>query len=271
MALLEIRKDPVAYFMPTIVRPEGNMFYAGPPGMVPELAEMFMVPARGTRRRQESQPADTRPPKKPRTTAATPEEEEEEEDVQQRRRDSAAPPSEGFGGVGDISDNFGADTTADFGGAGMEFDQPFELGGDEGGMGEPMEIDVAGPATPKARASVRRSVAPADDTRSTPGLGDDVGEGYDPDACPIGVFDQRKKEGETQTQTQTQSLESDDMEDSRAQMSNKGYSKNTVTALGILQRGLEGDADEDEKYLSFAKLSNNVRLICLGFDLFMMR
>ena len=43
MCLLEICEDPILHFLPTKVTPNVT-FFAGPPGIVPELQEMFMRP-----------------------------------------------------------------------------------------------------------------------------------------------------------------------------------------------------------------------------------
>jgi cohesin complex subunit SCC1 len=160
MRLLEIRADPVTHFMPTRVTNEGTFFCAAPPGMAPELAEMFMFPTTSGRRpRDDISPAREPPPKRARTAT-------EEPDVELPRRErSQARSIQGteagrmsFGPEGDI-------TGADLGGFDdsfhMDVDFAPEVGGDLGG-----DMMASERGTPRPRATPGR-----DATRlSTPGL-----------------------------------------------------------------------------------------------------
>ena len=75
MRLLEIRADPLAHFFPTKTTPDGTFFFAGPPGLVPELAEMFMFESKPLiQKRRGASPAG-RAAKRPRL--------EEEEDIEE--------------------------------------------------------------------------------------------------------------------------------------------------------------------------------------------
>lgn len=267
MRLLEIQADPLSHFMPTKVTPEGNFFCAAPPGLAPELTAMFMFPVRDLRRTRLAgdDVVDPRSPKKARLGA--PEANEENDvSIQMGRRDASAQPLDdmpsgmmGEGGMFDNSADFGAGIGGDFG-AGADF----TLGGEGMDVDVPeiqLDLDKATPV-PQRHRSVSRLV---DDTRSTPGLGDDdlgaVGiDAYDSQSCTIGLFDIRSSrdsgsKGDTQTQSQTQEVE--EIERSTEQVQSKGYSKNTVKAIAVIKKGLEAEKDEEDPFLSFNKVAEN--------------
>jgi len=98
-----------------------------------------------------------------------------------------------------------------------------------------------------------KSAAPSGLSRmSTPGFLDDMDESYADATCPIAMFDARPM-------TQTQSTDKEtDREVEIANSDGKGYSKNTVKALGIIRRELkpvDGD-DNEEKVVSFKKMAD---------------
>jgi cohesin complex subunit SCC1 len=89
---------------------------------------------------------------------------------------------------------------------------------------------------------------------STPGadgqLLDDGDETYADASCPIATFDVRPM-----TQTQGTERENDGVD-----TEGKGYSKNTVKALGIIRHELkpaDGD-DDEEKVLSYRQMADKV-------------
>jgi len=142
----------------------------------------------------------------------------------------------------------------DYTGAG-EGDITFDAGG--GFDPTSMDIDDA-PGRKTPVPGTQREMSLVDDRRSTPGFrgDDDLGglESYDAQSCSIGIFDMRNKEGESQAQTQ--SLEAEEIERSTEQVQSKGYSKNTVKAIGVIRKGLEAEEGEgDERYLSFNKIA----------------
>jgi len=252
MRLLEIQADPLAHFMPTKTTPDGAFFCAAPPGLAPELTAMFMFPVRDLRRGRPIDGVDVNPrsPKKPRI------ENENDASIQLGRRGGSEAPFDMSHDVGRAG-TAGLDNTADFGlgdyngiGADFTFD----------GAGEPMDLDMPDiqlDLDKAVRQQRHRSVSRlVDDTRSTPGVADDIGmEAYDSQSCTIGLFDirsSRDSKGETQTQTQ----EAEDIERSTEQVQSKGYSKNTVKAIAVVRKGLEAEPEED-KYLSFNKISEN--------------
>lgn len=165
---------------------------------------------------------------------------------QQRRADSVAPSvalgSEMLGRGGSVG------PSADIGG--LEFD--IAPGIDDFQLELPdVEIPIM-----EGDASLERirskSVPMSELSRlSTPTIGEEGEETYADLECPIAVFDMK---GDSQA---SQSSGSED---------SKGYSKNTVKALGIIRNELQlGDEEEHaEKVMSFKKMTHKVRCHCLS-------
>jgi len=228
MRLLEIREDPIAHFLPTKVTPNGTFFFAGPPGIAPELQEMFMRPVPSyvpsSKRRGAS-------PEKPPSKRARIEPEgeggvtfEDDGEPGQARRASVAP-SQGVG-----SEMLGRESI----GPGFEFDNT--------GLGmEDFQMDLGGNDLPPVELIRDKSVAPSELTRmsraSTPAL-EEGEETYADLECPIVAFD---------TKASSQVSESDSTD-------GKGYSKNTIRALGIVRKDLE-PVEGEEKVMSFKHMA----------------
>ncbi|KAF9518658.1 hypothetical protein BS47DRAFT_1379762 [Hydnum rufescens UP504] len=213
MRLLEIRANPLAYFMPTMVTPNGHFFSAAPPGIAPELAELFMIPVIDHRRSRANDVVDPNPrsPKKAQSEA-------------------------NFGIGSDVVG--GVDHTGDFDGPSFALQDVHMESYDQRPPSVRGEVDNAGDFDMDAPAF------PVED------LGLDT---YDSQSCSIGIFDLRsKKDSDSQTQTQTQ--EAEDIERSTEQVQSKGYSQNTIKAIGVIRGGLEKEK-ADDKYLSFVRVS----------------
>jgi cohesin complex subunit SCC1 len=232
MRLLEIREDPLAHFLATRSTPNGAMFSAGPPGLAPELAELFLRPVEtGTeKRRYISAKADGS--KRLRL-------EEEDDEVEAGRRAMSAVPS-----VAGMSDRQAADAnaTGDF-----EFaDQVAPL--DDYQLELPNE--EAEVVLPKARSV---SAAPSIRSRLSTPAGDGWMEGeesYADATCPIAMFDSRQTQ--TQEEQEAETLEMPE---------EKGYSKNTVKALGFIRKELQAASDDDmeDPSMSFNVMATKVR------------
>lgn len=233
MRLLEIREDPLAHFLPTKVTPNGTFFCVGPPGLAPELSEMFMRPVNNAfahHKRRGGSPGRGSPHKKPRLDG--------DEDVEQGVRAGSMAPSIGLG-----SDVLG-------GRASMGPDGGFDFG-DQGGMGmDDFQMDVGGDL------ERGKSAALTDLSRLSTPMGDgipldDGDETYADLACPIATFDLRP----SQSQATGEKAEAE-----AADGEGKGYSKNTVKALGIIRKELQPSAEEEaeDKVLSFRKMSDKV-------------
>ena len=248
MRLLEIREDPIAHFLPTKVTPNGTFFFAGPPGIAPELQEMFMRPVAtyvpSSKRRGAS-------PEKPPSKRARIEPEgegsvtlEDEGEPGQARRASVAP-SQGVG-----SEVLGRESV----GPGFEFDNT--------GLGmEDFQMDLGQGDLPPVELIREKSVAPSELTRisraSTPAAMDEGEETYADLECPIVAFDMK---GSSQTS---------EADNAGATTDGKGYSKNTVRALGIIRKELE-PVEGEEKVMSFKHMATKVRLCAraLTYDAF---
>ncbi|KAF7321336.1 RAD21 protein [Mycena kentingensis (nom. inval.)] len=221
MRLLDIRQDPISHFLPTKATPAGTFFYAGPPGLAPELAELFMRPvASPTKRRAGAN--DKSPSKRPRLDNA------EGDDVEQARRAGSIAPS--IAGRSDIrAGSMAPDNTFDFGDQNNLPLDDFQLEVPE------MDVNLRGKSAPPSELS--RLSTPALD-----GAFDEPVETYADAACPIYMFDMK-----TQSQPAEEAPEPD----------GKGYSKNTVKALGIIRKELKPtEDDDDEKVLSFRQMAD---------------
>ncbi|KAG8897707.1 sister chromatid cohesion protein 1, partial [Tulasnella sp. 417] len=138
MALMHIRQDPLAHFMPTVTNERGTFFCAAPPGMAPELTNLFLFPTHTppkARRGRAAGASDTegegRSPKRARLAT------EDQEDFELGRRGASAAPS-----VGLRSDIFGRDAgEISLGGIGAD-DMHMDIDGGLGG-GE-LDIDIGG-------------------------------------------------------------------------------------------------------------------------------
>ncbi|KAI0066081.1 hypothetical protein BV25DRAFT_1879090 [Artomyces pyxidatus] len=235
MRLLEIREDPIAHFLPTKATPNGTYFYAGPPGMAPELQELFLRPVQThvTAKRRTSSP-EKPPSKRARVETSVPPEDE----VEQARRAGSLAPSIAMG-----SDVLGRPSLGPGLEGGFEFDTA--------GMGvEDFQMDLGDVHGDEVDISLERarskSLAPSELTRmsrmSTPAL-EEGEETYADLECPIAVFDMKGS---------SQATESSDGADG------KGYSKNTVRALGVIRNELQpadGEENVGDKVLSFKKMT----------------
>ncbi|TCD70338.1 sister chromatid cohesion protein 1 [Steccherinum ochraceum] len=243
MRLLEIRDDPLAHFMPTRTTANGTFLCAAPPGLAPELQELFMRPVQtltGPKRRSSQEPPES-PIKKRRTEGSVAPEGDDVDvdDLEQGRRESRAPSvavgSEAFGGRASVGPGF------DFGDQSGPVDD-FQMDVPE------FEMDAGIGMEPEHRAR-SKSVLSELSRLSTPAPENaplEEGEETYADAkCPIAIFDDR---GSSQSQDTVTQASSDD---------GKGYSKHTVQALGIIRRELQPAPDSDEpKVMSFKKMSD---------------
>jgi cohesin complex subunit SCC1 len=244
MRLLAIRDDPLAHFLPTKVTNNGAFFCAAPPGLAPELAELFMRPVTGgpPPKRRGTSP-DKSPNKRPRLDGSV-----HEDDIEQGRRAGSLAPSHALGSDVLGRHSVGPDGVIDFGDQTGGLDD-YQLGVPEFDMGAGGDMDID-----RARS---KSLAPSALSRlSTPApdgvVIEEGDETYADASCPIAMFDIRPS-AETQTQGTEREAQIADNE-------GKGYSKNTVKALGIIRKELQPVAGQEEmdKMLSFRKMSDKV-------------
>jgi cohesin complex subunit SCC1 len=232
MRLLEIRNDPLSYFMPTKTTNEGTFFYAGPPGLAPELAELFMRPALTGSSGKKRGASPNKGSNKKRKVV---DEEDEDEIEQARRKEASLAPSIALG-----SDALGRGSI----GPGLQFDNT-NMGFDDFQMNVP-DFEVPDVKADRARSA---SAVPSHRSRlSTPALEnvtfDDERETYADLSCPIALFDERGSQSQR---------------DSDSQSDGKDYSRNTVKALNVIRKELQPGSDEDDlKVMSFNKMSEKV-------------
>jgi cohesin complex subunit SCC1 len=239
MQLLEIRNDPLSYFMPTKVTPEGTFFYAGPPGLAPELAEMFMRPAIGAATSKKRASSPGKGPSKKRKVAGDEADDDEIEAARRKEKEGSVAPSIVLG-----SDVLGQASA----GPGLEFEdtnmgaEDFQM--DVGGLEVPEVLDIG---LERARS---KSAVPSERSRlSTPavdnGIFDEERETFADASCPIALFDERA--------SQSQPSEG-------SQSDGKDYSRNTLKALTVVRKELQPSADngEEEKAMSFNEMSEKV-------------
>ena len=234
MRLLEIREDPLAHFLPTRNTQHGTFFSAAPPGLAPELADMFLRPLANLQPAKRRGGSPDKPPSKKRRVEG--EEGEEDEEVGQARRAISRAPSLALG-----SDVYGPSAAA---GMDFTFDEGAAMPIDDFEMKipEPGREQSAGPLSPLSRLS----------TPPPDALIEEGEESHADATCPIALFDDRVA-GSSQAASQGQSQEPSD--------DGKGYSKNTVKALSLVRRELQPNPeDEDEdKYMSFNNMAQKVR------------
>ncbi|KZT57763.1 hypothetical protein CALCODRAFT_508610 [Calocera cornea HHB12733] len=240
MRLLQVRADPLAHFLPTKTMNADTYFIAAPPGLAPELAELFTFPI--NRRRSAEDEADDRTPKRPRFS-----------DVEMGRRDD-----------GDASRSLvmGDDV---LGAGGLHDDQQFmfdESGGDAPMMDIEMDRDGwgvsgrQGTPRPGSKAAEAHAASEAVYSRmSTPYFDDMTGDvggvSYGNLTCPIEIFDTRQKDD-----TQAPAEGEEDVNAQVAEAKQHGFSKNTLKAVAILKRELHTTAAAaQEKKLSFNQVS----------------
>jgi cohesin complex subunit SCC1 len=236
MRLLEIREDPLAHFLPMKVTPHGTFFCAAPPGLAPELSEMFMRPMNNVSPKRRGTSPGRGPNKKPRLDG--------DDDVEQGVRAGSVAHSIGLGSEALGRGSIGPDGGFDFGdNTGMGMDD-FQMD-----IGEDLERGKSVGLTDLSRLS----------TPPAEMLLDDGDETYADLACPIATFDLRP----SQSQTAEKEGEAADNE-------GKGYSKNTVKALAIIRKELQPAVEEEaeDKALSFNKMSDKVTLYSLSFNSF---
>lgn len=237
MQLMDIRNDPLAYFMPTKVTPQGTFVYAGPPGLSGELAEMFMRPALPTPGKKQQKPPSTG---KKRKVSGRESEEDEEEMERMRKRahvpESIGVPSEALGRIS-LDPVLEFDTSAPV----EEFQMPIA-------EDVPMpDVSVEQGQIPRARSA---SIAPSHRSRmSTPALEnppfDETEPTYADSTCPIAMFDERGAPSQVPSETE-------------GQRDDKGYSRNTIKALGLIRGELLVEEGSAEKTMSFNEMTNKV-------------
>lgn len=143
--LRDIIDDPASHFLPTVKVNDVTMIFAGPNGLAPELAELFMFPVNVLRRTREPEPE--RPNKRARSMTSELSD-IGDEPMEEARRQSRIPSEAGF--------------EPDFGG--FDNDMSFDFGG----ITSPPPGDVEKIRAPSLAPSIAQSIA-AQSVRSVRG------------------------------------------------------------------------------------------------------
>jgi cohesin complex subunit SCC1 len=228
MRLLEIRADPIAHFFPTISNDRGTFLCAAPLGLAPELADMFLFPTTGMgsalKRKHGSAGKEGPDPKRPRLEDRG----AEVDEVEILRRQSVAPSVRGDEGIA-------MPEFDESGGIGVDMDMGVDMGEMRFDVDESLQL----PAIEKA---VSRHTTPGADDYGFGG-----GRSYADADCPVAMFD---------TQATTQQTGAED--EVHPAPNDKGYSKNTLKALGLLRKELRPTEEDTEPLLSFAAATDKV-------------
>lgn len=226
MRLLEIRDDPIKHFLPTQSKGSNTIFSAAPPGLTPELAELFAhsIPSSPLKRKGAS--ADDSSSKRSRR-----------EGVELPRRADSLAPSEGHINVD--GDALGYDGI-DFGDQSAQLEEfQWDIPEADQDLGEGRAKSVV---TDKSRQS---SLAPDADYQERKVDG----------SCPVGIFDVSQP-----SQTQMSQGADRDQDEGDLPENEKGYSKNTIKALSLIRGELQPADDENAqaKTISFTNMTTNV-------------
>lgn len=216
MRLLEIRDNPVNHFLPTQLQGSNTAVSVAPPGLTPELAQLF------------ARSLPTSPPKRKVSIDDSPSKRSRRGTVElPRRAESAA--------LSDVRGQLEGDTVG--------FDGAISFG-DQSAHIDDFQLDI--PADQDLGEDREKSVL-------TDAPGTEYEEYVVDDSCPVAVFDVSQP-----SQTQPSQGGEKDPDDGDIPDNDKGYSRNTIKALGLMRRELQPDGDKIPKTMSFEKMTTNV-------------
>lgn len=228
MRYQEVLADPLAHFFPVKVKSEGSFMCFAPPGLAPELQDLFLVSVKeGAGQKRKGREETGRASKKPRL-----EDEDEVEMPRERERSAAfSPIRDAFGVSGDgFQDESGFLPNDD-----LPIDD-FQLQ-----MDDSLHMD-------QIAAAGSRAQTPGDDL-FVGGIGGD---------SRIGMFDtQMTQESQIFSSSQSPQKEKDGEERPEETANKDGYSRNTVKAIELLREEL---GEDQNKHLSFSKLTDKVSI-----------
>ncbi|KIM30395.1 hypothetical protein M408DRAFT_328009 [Serendipita vermifera MAFF 305830] len=225
MRFMEIRADPVAHFFPTKVTEAGSFYCAAPPGLAPEISDLFLFPAtQGAGQKRKGPVQNDRASKRQRL------ESEPVDDVEQLRGrvGSVAPSVDRFEAGGDGFDGFNDESGF------IPNDESMPMDNFQFEVDDSLHIDQ------QAASSPSRPI-------------EEGGKAYADEDCPVAMFD-------TQPMTQDTSIAASspskrDEKEANETVNKDGYSRNTVKAIGLLQQELKGLPRSRSGELSFGNLT----------------
>ncbi|KAF4620636.1 hypothetical protein D9613_000619 [Agrocybe pediades] len=225
LRLQEIRNDPVAYFLSAQAKPNGAFLSCAPPGLTPELAQLFARPlsAAATPKRKGTPLEDNPLNKKARR----------DEEVEVPRR----VPSLGPG-----------DDTLEMPISPKDIDASFEFADQPATM----DFDVDFPEVGQDMDQDRAKSVVSERSRFSSLAPDGAEESQMVDStCAIAMFG-------TKHPQQSQVTEADAEQVDAQETDKSGYSKNTIKALSLIRNELQptGGEDDPPKSMSFQEMSH---------------
>jgi cohesin complex subunit SCC1 len=232
MRYMEISADPISHFFPTKITDDGSFYCLAPPGIAPEIADLFLFPiAQGAGQKRKGQLQNERANKRQRLGS------EPVDDIEfpLARHGSAAPSlrhDSQFGAFEGFGDDSGF------------------LPNDESMPIEDFQFQLDDSVHLDQQASSRHVTPGAD-------LLDDNVRGYGAEDSLVSMFESQLQTQDNTQPTTSPSKTAGEKED----VANKdGYSRNTVKAIGLLRQELEEMRSSREKALSFKTLTDKVIL-----------
>ena len=232
MRFMEIRADPLSHFFPTKITEAGTFYCVAPPGLAPEISDLFLFPAaQGAGQKRKGPAQNERASKRQRL------ESEPVDDVEQARGrvGSVAPSMQQFEGDGGGFDGFGDESGF------LPNDESIPIDDFQFPVDDSLHIDQQPAASSPSRAP------PGD-------LFDESARVYAEDDCPVAMFDTQPM---TQDSTTASPQKHQDGKEKEETVNKDGYSRNTVKAIGLLRHELKGQGQAEE--LGFGNLTENVR------------
>lgn len=261
IAMLHVRDDPQAFFLPTIKRGNDTFFVGGLPGMAPQLAELFTFPTNILRRRSDSvNLLEGEDDRRKRLRTGDEEDLEDDEDVEFGRYDgNAALSGRRSRHASKLAEGFEGAMEAGLDGGMDDMQMDFDIGGDDT-LGDQLP-----PRGMTADVQSERGIARAASVAASVAFGDHLDKSDL--ECPIAIFDSRPAGSfGSLSQSQASASQSAFLDESASAFSRRrsGYSQNTVKAAALLRHELGASEEEDgmaqpgedwEKELSFQKVS----------------
>lgn len=250
-----IQEDPAAFYNPTIQRGNQTFFMATPAGitMAAELSELFMIPTNILRRNRDGAAS---PPRKRARTGEVVMEEGDDDEVEVGRRQQRGLSERLRGDSQPAELTFGdLDNGPEIQNENPPMDEEHLAGGEA--------FSVRGASVARSPAALaERAMSEVRSVRAPSLARSDMAS---PDDCPIGFFDTRSRSDGTNAESQSQGQAAASQyivedEASQADARERGFSQNTVKAVGFLRNEFsteDGHIDED-KSISFQEKANKV-------------
>jgi cohesin complex subunit SCC1 len=230
MRYLEVRADPLSHFFPIKVTDTGSFYCVAPPGIAPEISDMFLFPApQGAGQKRKGPGQDERATKRQRLGS----EPIDEVEMPRLRAGSAA-----LSAAGNFNEDHFGDGFAEESGF-FPNDDTLPLDNVRFDVDDSLHLDK-----------------PPSSRHTTPGadLFDENVRVYADVDSLVAIFDTQP-----QTQDTTGPTSSQQPADDKEETTNKdGFGRNTLKAIGLLRNEFDALGSRKNKNLSFAQLTDKV-------------